>query len=120
MVWRTTSAGQQFLVLHDAEIAGNDDWAWRPPSGCAEADEAAEMCAARELWEETGLDLDLEPVQTSGLWPVFLAEAPHDAEVVLSHEHDHFRWLAADDAVALVKPDGVATDLRTAIDAVQR
>jgi len=115
VVWRQDDEGRRFLVLHAAGVAGDGDWAWRSPSGCAEEGESAHACAVRELHEETGLSLELLPVETRGLWPVFVARAPADAEVVLSGEHDGFRWVSETDALALVKPDVVSRDLRTAV-----
>jgi len=115
VVWRQNDQGRQFLVLHAADVAGDGDWAWRSPSGCAEDGESAKSCAVRELHEETGLSLDLFPVDTGGLWPVYVAQAPADADVVLSGEHDDFRWVSEADALALVKPDVVTRDLRTAV-----
>ncbi|MBA2521662.1 MAG: NUDIX domain-containing protein, partial [Chloroflexia bacterium] len=97
VVWRRQSAGMEFLVLHRAangpSFAG--DWAWGPPSGVLEPGESIAQCATRELFEETGLTLS--PRQIGALpvrWPVFLAEAPANAMVQLSLEHDLFAWVS--------------------------
>ncbi len=107
ITYRRTAIGIEYLLLHRAYL-GKDfagDWAWGPPSGARLPGEAPHACAKRELWEETGLDLRC--IQTDlgdDFWYVYLAEAPRDAEVRLSAEHDDFRWLSAEQAAAIARP----------------
>ena len=108
--------GDELLVLHRAhegpDYAG--DWAWGPPAGARHPGEDVLACARRELREETGLELDLEQREApDGVVAVYVAEAPPDAEVVLSDEHDAYRWVALDEAIALCRPKRVADQLRT-------
>ena len=49
----------EVLVLHRTGSAIKGDWAWTPPGAPFPA-EPIEHCAARELHEEVGLDLDLQ------------------------------------------------------------
>ena len=100
-VWRVSGSLFQFLVLHRAlwgdEFEG--DWAWSTPGGGLEPGEDPHAAAARELREETGLELEL--VATRCGLPttvVFAAEAPSDADVALSPEHDRFDWLTPREA----------------------
>jgi 8-oxo-dGTP pyrophosphatase MutT (NUDIX family) len=106
--------GDEWLVLHRAHEGPHyeGDWAWTPPSGARLPGETLEDCAARELREETGLDLPFVRVQSPfDEWGLFVVEAPSDAEVLLDDEHDAYRWLPLEDAVALCRPAAVGRGL---------
>lgn len=91
------------------------DWAWGPPSGARHPGEPIELCAARELFEETGLRLDLSHTGgESDEWAVFLAEAPADAHVRLSSEHGRGEWLPLRKATDLIAPDIVRSETHAA------
>jgi 8-oxo-dGTP pyrophosphatase MutT (NUDIX family) len=105
--------GDEYLVLHRAIHDHDGDWAWGPPGGLRDEGETYEETAARELLEETGLELPLRRV-AAGPWTTFAAEAPPGAEVTLSHEHDRYEWLPLDDACARCLPDVVAVGIRAA------
>ncbi len=90
---------------------------WQCVTGKLEAGERIVDGALREVAEETGFGgEDLEAVMETDLvnWfhaadldtllceAVFAARVRPEAQVVLSDEHDAYRWLAADDAKALV------------------
>jgi len=107
VVWRRSEVGIEWLVMHRAhfepEFAG--DWAWGPPGGGCLRDETPRDCARRELKEETNLNVDCEPTPCGNdLAEVFHAEAPAEAEIVLTFEHDAYRWLPLDEARALCLP----------------
>ncbi len=56
------------------------DWAWGPPAGGRFPGEDVDACAARELLQETGLDMPVRRADVpSQDWPTYLAEAPVDA-----------------------------------------
>lgn len=122
VVWRQ-GTDVEFLLLRRG---GNDpsfvgDWVWGPPSGMLEPGEAIAQCAARELDEETGLTLSLRRIgEPADGWPVFLAEAPADATVRLSAEHDQFAWLSLARAVERTLPELVRTQLRAAAPEARR
>jgi len=59
---------------------GDGDWEWTSPAGVSESGETA-----REL------PLTLVPAAE---WSLFSADAPHDAAVVLSDEHDRYEATA--------------------------
>jgi ADP-ribose pyrophosphatase YjhB (NUDIX family) len=114
VVWRRGSAGREFLVLHRrVHDVDEGDWVWTPPSGMRTAGESAADNAARELREETGLELVLTQV-VDAPWAVFTAEAPRDAEVILDDEHDRYEWLPLEGACARCLPVQVADGIRRA------
>ena len=116
VVWRRRDGELEWLVLHRSHQgpAYEGDWAWGPPAGARLPGEPIEECARRELREEAGLELDIVPTTCGRAeWPLFAAEAPPDAEVVLSSEHDAFRWLPIEQAAALCLPARVADGLRS-------
>jgi predicted metal-dependent hydrolase/8-oxo-dGTP pyrophosphatase MutT (NUDIX family) len=116
VVWRPGENGREYLILHRSTGRGPDyegDWAWTPPSGLRNPGEDADASARRELREETGLEL---PVHRTGFgtdeWPVYATQAPREADVILSEEHDRFRWVPADEAERLCLPAMVGLSIR--------
>ena len=87
---------------------------WAQVAGKIEAGETAWQAALREVGEETGLSPDAlfasdafeqfyEPDRDAiTIAPVFVARVGRDAQVTLNAEHDDFRWLSLEDAIALV------------------
>lgn len=63
-VFSESPEGMRYLLLHNSEkqIGKTGDWLWGCPSGCREAGEDIGTCAARELWEETGIRADPTPL----------------------------------------------------------
>lgn len=117
VVWRRGEHGPEILLMHQA-VRGPDydgDWAWSSPGGSLDPGETHDECAARELLEETGLDLPLSRVATPGL-PItlFTCEARSQHEVVLSEEHDRLEWVSFDDACARCRPATIVTTLHAA------
>jgi ADP-ribose pyrophosphatase YjhB (NUDIX family) len=91
------------------------DWAWTPPSGARQPGEDPGAAAARELREETALELALTQVRSPNPEVVlYVAQAPRDAEVALDAEHDAHRWLPLEAAGDLCLPATVAEGLRAA------
>lgn len=101
VVWRR-SPEVEVLLLHRNHfgVKFEGDWAWTTPGGGRETGEHPQDAAQRELQEETGLVLPCEPVPSSVALAqpdidvsVFAAEAPRDAQITLSEEHDRFEWV---------------------------
>jgi 8-oxo-dGTP pyrophosphatase MutT (NUDIX family) len=114
VVWRRGIDGAELLVLHRAAggVDYEGDWAWTPPGGGLEPGETHEECAARELFEEAGLDLPLTRVHGHpNDFAAFVCELVGDVEIVLSDEHDRFEWLTFDEACARCKPQAVVDTL---------
>jgi 8-oxo-dGTP pyrophosphatase MutT (NUDIX family) len=115
VVWRRVHGEREWLVLHRGHHGPDHegDWVWGPPSGARLPGEPVDECARRELLEEAGLDLECVPTECgSEEWAVYAAEAPPDAAVMLSPEHDAFRWLPLDEAAAACLPARVGEGLR--------
>jgi 8-oxo-dGTP pyrophosphatase MutT (NUDIX family) len=114
VVWRRAESGVEWLLLHRAhhgpEYAG--DWAWGPPAGARLPDEPLEVCVRRELEEEIGHVLAARATACgTEEWPVYEAEAPPGADVVVSAEHDGYRWLPLEQARVLCLPAYVGDSL---------
>jgi 8-oxo-dGTP pyrophosphatase MutT (NUDIX family) len=100
-VWRRRDSTLEFLVLHRAlwGAAFEGDWAWSTPGGRLRAGEDPLAAACRELEEETGLRLELVPTSCGPATTiVFAAEAPPQAAIALSEEHDRYQWLTLREA----------------------
>src|SRR5688572_24479595 len=82
VVYRCVENVPAFLILHRGQ-SGSDfdgDWAWGPPSGARYPGEDIDVCAARELVEETGFDLAMTRVSGDVVdWYVYVAEATENA-----------------------------------------
>lgn len=96
----------EVLLLHRSVFGESfaEDWAWTTPGGAREAGEPAAATAARELFEETGLELRCIPVASRVATAqhgidvdVFTAEADGDQPVSLSDEHDRYEWVQPTD-----------------------
>ena len=114
LVWRRAEEGVEWLVLHRAHHGPeyDGDWAWGPPSGARLPGEPLEECARRELLEEAGLDTDPVPTPCGNPeWPLFVVRAD-EPEIVLSPEHDAWRWLSTEEACRRCLPASVADGIR--------
>ena len=90
----------QILILKRA--LGAAPGSWYTPGGVLDSGETPEVCAVRELEEETGL-VPTGPMELFGVIPMFVYARDtfivayacdcKDGEVVLSHEHSASRWI---------------------------
>jgi 8-oxo-dGTP pyrophosphatase MutT (NUDIX family) len=115
VVWRAGHRGREYLILHRRTPLGPDyegEWAWTPPSGARNPGENPHDAAARELLEETGLQLEVAPTGVGGdQWAVYVAEVSTEADIVLNDEHDRFRWVPAAEAGRLCLPATVGKSI---------
>lgn len=98
--------GDEFLVLLRSPT---DQSYWHLAGGGVEEGETDADAAARELFEETGLDaatledlggdLGYDGVRVHA----FATEAPPGWEPTLNDEHDDHRWCSLEDALALLR-----------------
>lgn len=114
-----------FLVLQRTDAKGA---IWQSVTGNVDPGETVEQCAPREVGEETGLTLIGEGVGEVSVYEftndkgrrfeehVFGFEATGD--VVLSHEHQAFRWVGADEALTLIHYGGIRDGLRHVCEAL--
>jgi 8-oxo-dGTP pyrophosphatase MutT (NUDIX family) len=106
-VYRRTSIGIEFLVLHRAHFSPDYDgeWAWTPPGGARYPNESVVDCAKRELLEETGLALAVElTAHSTDKCAVYRAEVDARAIIRIDAEHDRYEWLPFARAAAICTP----------------
>lgn len=110
------------LLVVRRDISNSFGGHYELPGGKVDQGETIEQSAIRELYEETGLRVAKVLRVFSGMDYTtqtkpkvrqinFLAEA-EAANVTLSHEHDHYRWITQDDIAGLVTTDEVKSCLR--------
>jgi len=118
IVRRRTDSGFVYPLMHRASAGSAAFWAWTPPSGMRQPGEAVHPAALRELAEETGLRLDIHPVDLGGAHAIWMAEPiDESATIRLDPEHDELRWCTAAEAAQLCQPRVVAANVAT-VDAV--
>ena len=101
---------RRVLFLH--RTYGHRQWRWWPVGGTPRPGETGIQTARRELFEETGLTpekllplgLAIPHAQAGRRHETFVAPVPEASEVRLNHEHDDYRWLTGDEAIAMVPP----------------
>lgn len=74
------------MILHRTGTASEGDWAWTPPGGARFPAEQIEHCAARELHEEIGLDLEPRVVTAGDEagWAVYAVEVAWEGSAGLA------------------------------------
>jgi 8-oxo-dGTP pyrophosphatase MutT (NUDIX family) len=134
VIHRRGGAGREFLVLQRSpERQGY----WHVVAGALEWGESAPAAAIRELREETALEVPVEDLGRTYLYPLdeeppevrarfapgitkitltaFAAEAPAGWEPVLDEEHVEYRWCSADDALELLEYEEPRSALREVV-----
>lgn len=120
VVWREGAGGREFLLLHRLAPGGAEyegDWAWTPPAGARFPGEEPDEAARRELYEETGLALELVPAAAARATEdvaLYVAQAAPGDAIRIDAEHDRFEWLPLEDALVRCLPPVVAQGLANA------
>jgi lipoyl(octanoyl) transferase len=121
----TNPSRDRVLLLQRTEARGGF---WQPVTGRVEAGERPDVAARRELFEETGFEATVHPIDTphAFAWgplagtPRVAREAPFMATVPTTDvrldpsEHVRFEWVGPDEAMRRVPWAGLARSVRTA------
>lgn len=131
-IYRAGESGVEVLMLHRSPgrvMAG----LWQGVSGAIEDSETVVAAALREVREETGVGLDAveafhhldyvaqffwQPADAVVSSVYFALRVGPTTEPVLSHEHDAYRWLPVEQAIASAMWPGYAEGLRRLVDCV--
>jgi 8-oxo-dGTP diphosphatase len=100
------------VIVDDHErvlvIKRRDNGHWEPPGGVLELDESIEGGLRREVFEETGINIEVVGLSgayknmTRGIVALVFLCKPLSGESTLSSEAAEVRWLPVDEAVALM------------------
>ncbi len=131
-VLRESRRGLEALLLKRHPHRGGF---WQPVTGTVEKGEAHEVCARRELNEETGLDAPVEALNYTHAFlfgeprpdraprifqeTAFWAMVPNGRIKLDRREHSRFEWVIASEAMQRVPFLGLKETLRRAIKAAQ-
>ena len=112
VVYRKTPREGTKILL----VKNHNGKCWTFPKGHIESNESEKQTALREIKEETGLSVTIEPNfrQTSIYRPYgkikkyvvfFLARACESSVVIQKNEIDYYLWVSLDDAMKLCSHD---------------
>ena len=111
----------RFLIIKRSDIARDEKGSWELPGGRLEFGETTETALKREVEEEVGLDISIiKPLyswtliregktQTIGL--TFLCVS-NEKEIILSPEHDKYRWIREDEIINFNLSPIITEDLK--------
>jgi len=98
-------------------LAENDRDEWELPGGRLELGERPEQCVVREIREEAGLEVEVDGIVDSWVYPVLpdrqvlivtyrCTELDDVAPITVSAEHRDVRWVPLDALARYPMPDG--------------
>ncbi len=112
ILFAKTGGEIKYLVLHRRPEEGNF---WQPLTGTLNSDESIIECLYREIKEEIGLSkleiIDLTDEVYRFEWKrneetilefVYGVELNFDQNIILSNEHDQYRWCSSDEAISIL------------------
>lgn len=99
----------EILTLRRTKTAPSNPLAWDLPGGQLELGEDPIASIIREVAEETGLivespkvfDVEAHTNKGGDYWITIAYRVKADGEIILSYEHDMFRWVTADQFLEL-------------------
>lgn len=99
----------EILTLRRTKTAPSNPLAWDLPGGQLEFGEDPVASIIREVAEETGLivespkvfDVEAHTNKGGDYWITIAYRVKADGEIILSYEHDIFRWVTADQFLEL-------------------
>lgn len=106
------NTGRQYLFLQRSQAMDHEEEPhWDMPGGRIETTETLQDALQREIFEETGLQID-DAIRLIHAQDIFVAKADlhvvrltytaqGDGEVTLSEEHQDAKWLTFNEAMAL-------------------
>lgn len=115
--------GDRVLLVRRASDRDHGAGSWEPVSGRLEQGESPPQAAAREVLEETGLEVHaLRPFDTFALvreptMEELIGISYHgiagDGPVTLSSEHEEARWMSRDELRDVPAPAGVRASIQS-------
>ena len=104
-------------------LARNDREEWELPGGRLEPEESPQRCVEREVLEETGIEVSVDRILDSWVYPVLtdrrvliVTYRCHDLDALLpitiSDEHNDVRWMPLDRCPNLPMPTGYLRSIR--------
>ena len=103
----------EMLVMLRGKTAPTNPLHWDMPGGILEYGEAIEVCLAREAKEEAGIEIDTPRVfhaiarmnSIGEFWTtVYLVARARTQDILISWEHDEYRWVSPEDFLNLTIP----------------
>lgn len=123
MAYRFPVSVKAIVTLHDQVLLlFNERNEWELPGGKLELGETPELCVAREVQEELGLNVEIGNLIDA--WVYHIAEGVDvliltypsivlnpDEQVRMSNEHKEWRLFSLDDITTLTMPEGYKQSL---------
>ncbi|MGD8374234.1 MAG: NUDIX domain-containing protein [Candidatus Woesebacteria bacterium] len=120
-VYRRRGDDIEFLII---KRVPHDGAFWQPVTGRIEEGETPKQAAIREVIEEVGIDIHLHVSDElmrsewltedgrKGIDILHAVEVAAESRVVLSEEHEDYKWLLLEDAMQILKYENNKQSLR--------